>query len=55
MSLAIAMVLAVVTGIFAYLNNMALQVPEQAFVLAVLYMVVHGIRWAIRFRQRGNQ
>jgi hypothetical protein len=47
-SLLIALVLAVVVGIYTYLNNMALQVREQAFVLAVFYVVVHGVRWATR-------
>ena len=53
-SLFIAFALAVTAAIYAYLSNMALNVPEQAFVLAVFYVAVHSVRWAMRRRQPGR-
>jgi hypothetical protein len=44
-SLAIAFVLTVLAGIFAYRVNLPLEVPELLFVLVVCYLMVHASRW----------
>lgn len=49
-----ALLLTLAAAIYAYLKDMALQVPELTFLLVVFYAVVHGIRWVRGRRQRGD-
>lgn len=45
-SLGIAVILAALSGVYAYLEDMPLEVSEELFLLVLFYAGVQAVRWA---------
>jgi hypothetical protein len=57
-ALGIAVLLSLLSGMYAYLEDEALNVSELVFLLAVFYVCAHVARWAwarVRSSRRGRE